>query len=183
MTQPNRDTEKVKRAVEWVKARASPGIRDPDRKYAETAYAAFDEINALREERNGLALIAEGFAAVGMLPQDPDPSALGRALKREEARRERIKTRKQVSNASGTAEINLGANPSGGGAAESPAILKRLQCREDVEIMKIPTAPVSEGLQLNPDNTFVIRPIDPNDLPDIRNINGTKKIARGGNEK
>jgi hypothetical protein len=171
--------EKVKRAVEWIKTQTPPDSGNFCRKYAETARAAFDEIKALREEGIGLLAIAKGFESEGMLPQNPDPSTLGRALKREERKRARMASAKWAPNAGNEMES--------GSDATKPLAAKLLPCgsaqkgvkRElfspelengkGSKTLSIPakTGIHKTGLQINPDNTFTIRPIDPDDLPDI----------------
>lgn len=165
MTLPCDSTEKVKRAVEWIRARASPDNGNSRRRYAETVHSAFDEIKALREQRIGLSVIAKGFESEGMLPQNPDPNALGRALKREERRR----AARQASNYGNVARKESDAR--------KPFVRELAQMdtkrepfsasSEDGKEIQICAVSGKAGLQINPDNTFTIRPIDLDDLPEI----------------
>jgi hypothetical protein len=165
VTLPCDSTEKVKRAVEWIKARVSTDNGNSRRQYAGTVHSAFDEIKALREERIGLSVIAKGFESEGMLPPNPDPNALGRALKREERRR----AARQASNCGNAAE--KGSNIRKPFVRESAQIDTRRElfsaASEDGKEIQIRAASGKAGLQINPDNTFTIRPIDPDDLPEI----------------
>ena len=170
MALPCGSTEKVKRAVEWIKARVSPSNGNSRRKYAETVHAAFDEIKALREERVGLSMIAKGFESEGMLPRNPDPNALGRALKREERRR----TARQASNTGNEMKSELDT------AKRLPRESAQMVTKREpfsaglgngkenqIRAVSGKTSLHKTGLQINPDNTFTIRPIDPDDLPEI----------------
>jgi hypothetical protein len=158
-------TEKVKRAVEWIKVRVSPDNGNSRRQYAETVHSAFDEIKALRAERIGLSVIAKGFESEGMLPKNPDPNTLGRALKREERRR----AARQASNYGNAAKKGPDIRkPFVREAAQIDTKREPFPARsEDGKEIQIRTVSGKAGLQINPDNTFSIRPIDPDDLPEI----------------
>jgi DNA-binding transcriptional MerR regulator len=119
----------------------------PHARYARAAYLYFDEILELRADGFSLATVCKVLEARGVLPEGADRRSFCRAVRKESARRERAE-RLRMGDTGRRAEKRERTEPS---TARSS-----IDCGES-----------GAGLRINPDNTFTIRPIDPDDLPDI----------------
>jgi hypothetical protein len=137
------DIDGMRKAIE--KIRASPG-GGRAAVFAKVAGAVFDEIESLRAERFKLTDICEALEAEGYLPEGSNPGSLGKALRREQKKRSLRKTaangvKKQtadVSTGQKTLAYNSPEYPFGG----------------------------DTGPRLRPDNTFDIKLIDLDGLPE-----------------
>ena len=163
----------IMRAVEHIRARASPVRNNILFSYARTAHTSFEEVEALRLEGYSFITISQEFAVRGLLPQDADPYSFSRAFRREAAKRQRLygsKDAKKETQSAGNDTRETVAKPA---KNDSKPDVKQPQRQEKSNDFPASPATVKEkksfraGLQVNPDNTFVIRPIDPNDLPEI----------------
>lgn len=122
----------------------------------------FDTIRLMREKKFNFVQICRAFVNARLLPEDADARYLRQAFKRELGKREK--------KGSSAALINANLKQIPRQLAAKPE--KSAHIRKMEEIQPVSTVPndrkyVRPGLQVNPDNTFVIRPIDPDDLPDI----------------
>ena len=147
------------RLSEEIRATEMPGKRGGDFFYAQAIYGYFDEIEKLRAEGFTLTTICKFLEKKGMLPTDSDPRSFRRAFRRESVRRQRstsmeVKVQKRMK--------------------VKETISKRefldVSMKPKQEIAVTPAKPKksSSGPQINPDNTFKIAPIDPDDLPDMQ---------------
>lgn len=133
-----------------------PG-RNGDFPYARLVSACFEEIAELKDEGFSMATIRRFLEKRGVLAPDSDPRSFCRAFRRESARRMRRAKSKGMRDKTANVRSVASERP-------TPAETKTKVAHE-------PVRPVSRkstrGPQVNPDNTFTIRPIDENDLPEI----------------
>jgi hypothetical protein len=149
--------EKFSGILDDIRKTESPGRSGGEFPYARAVYAYFPEIQGLMEEGFTLATICKFLVKKGVLPAGADTHSFCRAFRREKARRERAKPKER--------KMKGGTANKDNATKSATASNARL---EPVNLPPQPPAPVNpEGrLQVNPDNTFVIRPIDPSLLPD-----------------
>jgi hypothetical protein len=151
----------LKSILEEVRKTETPGKRGVFA-YAGAIYRYFEDIRELKAEGFSLVTICKFLAEKGILPINYDTHSFRRAFQREAARRRRVE------NSKGGVRRAAIKNVSTGNAAkrEIPAIGAEQEPRDS----SIPPEPLAgkAGVQINPDNTFTIRPIDPDDLPDIK---------------
>jgi hypothetical protein len=140
-----------------IRETESPGRRGGEFPYARAVYACFSEIQGLMAEGFTLATICKFLEKKVALPASADTHSFCRAFRRELARRERAKPKERKVKA-GEANKNSVAK-----SATAPSAR-----REPDNLPPQTPAPVNprSRLQVNPDNTFVIRPIDRSLLPD-----------------
>ena len=144
--------------LEDIRATEMPGKRGGEFSYARAIYAYFDEIRKLKAEGFTLTTICNFLEKKGVLPTDSDPRSFRRAFRREAVRRQKTILKEENINDTAKKGIKVKANiPKGEGAKQKP------------EVPVIPVKPKNNraGPQINPDNTFNITPVDPDDLPDI----------------
>jgi DNA-binding transcriptional MerR regulator len=132
-----------------IREMESPGRQNATAIYAQTMYAHFEEIQKLRAEGFTLATICKFLEKKGLLPAGCDIHSFRRAFRRETDRRKR--TEKGKTKVYESMKNN---------AAQHTTMNARREPDPAPEKFKA-------GLQVNPDNTFRIRPIDRDDLPDI----------------
>ena len=126
--------------------------------YSNTAKNFFSKIRALRNRGFSFIQIYKAFEKTGLLPEESNPYSFRQAFVREAAKRDRedellreIKNEARVlSRENKTTKIHLPAPRTSGVLSASNS-----------------TFGSRAGLDVKPDNTFTIRPIDPDDLPDI----------------
>lgn len=133
--------------LEEIRATEIPGKRGGDFFYARVVHSYFDEIEKLKSEGFSLATICNFLEKKGVLPPDSDPYSFRRAFRRKLARKSKISKEE-------------GIKP------------KEKVPKHEPKIPVVSTQPtqsknVRAGTQINPDNTFNITPVDPDDLPDI----------------
>ena len=144
--------------LEDIRATEMPGKRGGEFSYARAIYAYFDEIKKLKAEGFTLTTICNFLEKKGALPTDSDPRSFRRAFRREAVRRQKTILKEENINDTAKKGIKAKANiPKDEGAKQKP------------EVPVIPVKPKNKrsGPQINPDNTFNITPVDPDDLPDI----------------
>ena len=144
------------RLLDDIRATETPGKRGGEFFYAQVIYGYFDEIEKLKAEGFTMTTICKFLEKKGALPTNSDPRSFRRGFRREAARRQRTTSREV--NVSGTAKKGI-----------KPRI-SEASVKQRAEIPVIPTKAKNDrsGLQVNPDNTFTIAPIDPDDLPDMQ---------------
>lgn len=146
-----------------IRAEESPGRRSYTFFYAQAICIHFIEVQELRAEGFSMATICRFLEKKGALPVGADPHSFCRAYSREDVRRKRATKYKEQERTNGRSEKK---NEAAGIAAISG----------DERKPSLPTSPLpgasksKTGVQINPDNTFRIEPIDPDDLPEIENI-------------
>lgn len=143
------------RLLEDIRVTETPGKRGGEFFYAQVIYAYFDEIEKLKTEGFTLTTICKFLEKKGALPTDSDPRSFRRAFRREFARRQQAAS-KEV-NVNDTLKMVMKAKES----------IPRREISE-ANVKHRPEKSNKAGLQINPDNTFRINPIDPDDLPDIQ---------------
>jgi DNA-binding transcriptional MerR regulator len=151
------------------------GIREtelPGRKggvfhYARTVYACFAEIQSLTAEGFTLSTICKFLERKGVLPPEADIRSFCRAYRREKTRRERSVRQKKAK----VKEVSV-KNDSAAKLMEATGA-KREPAMTDKQTPH-PVKPKG-GLRLNPDNTFKIEPINPDDLPNFENLTKRRK--------
>ena len=144
-----------------IRVAETPGKRGGEFLYAQAIYAYFDEIEKLKAEGFTLATICKFLEKKEALPIGSNPYSFRRAFRREAARRKRIKPKEENIYDTEKKDVKDKKND-----------LKRETLSAKREPIKpiIPVKPKSSntGTQINPDNTFKIAPIDPDDLPDVQ---------------
>jgi len=152
--------------------------------YSKTAAFAFEEIQSILDEGVRFEKILNSFVISGMLPEGANLHSFRQAFWREKKRRRETdeSTKGTVVPAAKQEVVRVGGRlpkerddrgMTGEGAktySDNPAVSENEPAAQ-------------AGLRINPDNTFVIRPIDLNDLPDIRNLKNMKKFRKAVNEK
>jgi hypothetical protein len=147
--------------LDEIRAMENPGKRGGEFVYAQVIYACFSEIQKLKAEGFTLTTICKFLERKGTLPAGSDPRSFCRAFRRENIRRKQVASkegniRHTAKEIVKTKENALKHEISGTSAKQEP------------EIPFVPAKPkMNPGVQMNPDNTFKIAPIDPDDLPDI----------------
>jgi hypothetical protein len=136
-----------------------PGRRGGVFHYARAVYACFAEIQNLISEGFTLSTICKFLERKGILPPGADVRSFCRAFRREKTRRERSAKRK-----SKNAKEALVKNDNAVKLTETNNA-KRETGTPDIQTQ--PTVKPGGRLQVNPDNTFVIKPIDFDGLPDF----------------
>ena len=150
------------RLLEDIRATETPGKRGGEFFYAQMIYGYFDEIEKLKGEGFTLTTICKFLEKKGALPEKSDPRSFRRAFRREAARRQRAISKEVKVNDTAKKEVKGGENIPRRDVSEAGV-------KQKPEIPFTPAKSKSSRgrLQINPDNTFNITPIDPDDLPDI----------------
>jgi DNA-binding transcriptional MerR regulator len=162
-----KEGEKVS-LLEGIRETETPGKRGSEFVYAQAVYGCFGEIEELKAEGFTLATICKYLESKGVLPAGSDPRSFCRAFRRrrEAARREQatLKERNKEMNISDTTKKTVTSKEN-----TSKREISEASVRQEPKVSFVPAKPKSgkPGLQINPDNTFNIAPIDPDDLPDI----------------
>lgn len=144
-----------------IRKTASPGRRGGNSPYAQAMYDYYAEIVELQSEGFTMATICKYLESKSALPNGADEHSFRRAFRREADRRKRTRKHKETRRKDAP-ETKMPTNTTSASAA--PAIKANLFPQ-----VTAPIKPVA-GLRVNPDNTFAIRPIDPDDLPDIETM-------------
>ena len=131
--------------------------------YAKTVITSFEEIQLLRLKGVRFDKICKLFEESGLLPENANIHSLRQAFAREKARRGLIGSHKAQETKKRVTEIkDLGTQS---GKEERKEIRKPVPRTSG--IVSIPKKAVENGAGVKPNNTFTIRPIDPEDLPEI----------------
>lgn len=128
--------------------------------YAQIIYEYYAEIEELVGEGFALVTICRYFQKKGVLSSDADVHSFRRAFRRENLRRKR---------GGKSNESKRKSSPEKKETAKQQEEKSHVSKAKEQKGIPVPqsTAKASAALQVHPDNTFVIRPIDPDDLPDI----------------
>ena len=147
---------------EEIRTTETPGKRGGESFYAQAIYSHFGEIKKLKTEGFTLATICKFLGKKGVLPMNSDPNSFRRAFRREIVRRQRTSLKEINVNDTTKKNIKTGENI-------QKHEISRTNGKQESEVSFIPVKKKSgkSGLQVNPDNTFKITPVDPDDLPDI----------------
>ena len=144
-----------------IRKTESPGRKNGAFLYAKAIYGYYVEIQELSDEGFTLATICSYFQKKGILPDEADVHSFRRAFRREVARRKKATKTKEARKKNITEKKEL--------TQKTPAA-PNVVPKADTEVRPIASAKCTQCLKVNPDNTFEIRPVDPDDLPDIENI-------------
>ena len=131
--------------------------------YAKTVVASFEEIQSLRTKGVRFDKICKLFETTGLLPENANIHSLRQAFAREKAKRSKIggheaqETKKRV-------EVENGVR-----SREKETTKFHSPAPRTSGVLSVPNRSVGTGagLEVKPDNTFTIKPIDPDDLPVI----------------
>ncbi len=144
-----------------IRAFEMPGKRGGDFCYAQAIYGNFSEIEKLKAEGFSLTTVCKFLEKKGALPPGADPRSFRRAFRREIARRRRAAPKEVLvrERKSANSKENIPKRENAG-TGTIP----------DREAPVIPTKRKNNltGRQVNPDGTFMIAPVDLDDLPDFR---------------
>jgi hypothetical protein len=159
MESPN-GSERLQSILEDVRETEAKGRKGGMFAYAAAIYRYFDDIRELTSDGYTFATVCKFLEGKNILPADSDPRSFCRAFNREASRRKRAAKSKK---AEGTHDTGKAAKPIGNSA--KGAVLPVAAQKQAV----VPTNPAPDpfNLVVAPDNTFNIRPIDPDDLPDL----------------
>jgi hypothetical protein len=155
-------SEKLPGALADIRETEQPGRRGGAFYYARSVYACFAEIQGLVSEGFTLTTICKYLEGKGVLPAGADARSFCRAYRRERSRRERPVRQKKTK----TREVSV-KNDSMTKFTETTST--KQEPGTTGKQTPLPIEPRG-GLRLNPDNTFEIEPIDPDDLPDFENL-------------
>ena len=149
--------------LEEIKETEIPGKGGGGFFYAQVVYGHFDAIEKLKVEGFTLTTICRFLEKKGALPPNADPHSFRRAFRREIARRQRVISKEVKVNDTAKKRMESKENISKHEILEA-------SMKQNLEAPIITTKPKNSKArpQINPDNTFRIAPIDPDDLPDIR---------------
>jgi hypothetical protein len=159
--------EKLSGLLAGIRETELPGRRGGAFHYAKTVYACFAEIQSLTAEGFTLSTICKFLEKKGVLPQGADARGFCRAYRREKTRRECSARRKKTKVREVSVKNSYTAKLTEVTEAEQEPGMTGKQA----------PSPVGHrgGLRINPDNTFKIEPINPDDLPDYENLTKRKK--------
>jgi hypothetical protein len=145
-----------------IRKTEAPGRRGCEFVYAQVIYGCFGEIEKLKAEGFTLTAICKYLERKEVLPADSDPRSFCRAFRREAARRKQTTLKER--NISDTTKKTLKSKENA-----PKREISETSAQQRSEASFTPAKPKSgkSGVQINPDNTFNIAPIDPDDLPDI----------------
>ena len=138
--------------------------------YSSTAKKFFSKIKTLRGRGFSFFQICEAFEKAGFLPEKPNPYSFRQAFVRESARQDRAdELLREIKNDLGVekkekiqSEAHVMSHLKKTTETHSPA-------PRTSGLLSTMSRAVGNGtgLEVKPDNTFTIRPIDPGDLPEI----------------
>jgi hypothetical protein len=156
-----KDGEKVS-LLEEIRETEAPGKRGDEFVYARAIYGYFSEIEKLKAEGFTLTTICRFLEKKEILPAGSDPRSFCRAFRRRREAASRKQPMRKEAHTDDTAKKTVTHKrdvpkheTAGTTAGRKP------------EVSFTPARPknTKTGLQINPDNTFEISPIDPEDLP------------------
>jgi DNA-binding transcriptional MerR regulator len=145
--------------LEDIRKTEKPGRSGRAFFYAQAIYAHFKEIEELKAEGFTLATIRKFLESKGVLPAGSDTRSFCRAFRREAARRKQVELK----------EVNADeVRKNGSKGRDAPK--REVQAAGVKQGSGVPSIPTKAhkgkaGVQINPDNTFTISPVDPEDLP------------------
>jgi len=139
-----------------IRVTETPGKRGGEFSYAQAIYTYFDEIEKLKAEGFTLATICKFLEKKEILPINASPYSFRRAFRREAVRRKRAILKED--NAHGTSK--KGMKPKENAPKHEPSRVSVNEVKREPKSNKV-------GPHINPDNTFRIAPVDPDDLPDM----------------
>jgi hypothetical protein len=155
--------EKLPGALADIRETERPGRRGGSFCYAGAVYACFAEIQALVSEGFTLTTICRFLEKKGGLPAGADTRSFCRAYRRERSRRERyIRQKKTKTREAPVKNDNM--------AKLTLTDMTEVKQEQGMTDKTPPPVEPRGGFRLNPDNTFKIEPIDPDDLPDFENL-------------
>ncbi|GHV51330.1 hypothetical protein FACS1894216_05160 [Synergistales bacterium] len=162
--EPTGGCEELKSILEDVRRTEIKGRKGGMFVYAGAIYRYFEDIRDLKAEGYTFATICKFLEEKNILPTDSDQRSFCRAFRKEVARRKLAAKAKKTE---GIHDTVISPNKPKGNAAREVSAASAIQ-RTGV----VPAKPMPDrtGLQVNTDNTFNIRPIDLNDLPDPSSI-------------
>lgn len=148
--------------LEEIRETEIPGKRGGEFVYAQAVYGCFSEIEKLKAEGFTLTTICRFLEKKEMLPAGSDPRSFCRAFRRRREALRRKQAALKEGNIGGATKRTMKPkeNSPKGEISETSA-------KQEPEVSFAPVKPKSRkpGLQINPDNTFEITPLDPEDLP------------------
>ncbi|GHV30577.1 hypothetical protein FACS1894167_11640 [Synergistales bacterium] len=162
--EPTGGRDELKSILEDVRRTEIKGRKGGTFVYAGAIYRYFEDIRDLKAEGYTFATICKFLEEKNVLPADSDQRSFCRAFRREVARRKRTAKAKKSEGIHGTV---ISPNKPKGNATKEVSSASAAQ-----GMGFVPTKPMPDktGLQVNTDNTFNIRPIDLDDLPDPSSI-------------
>ena len=137
-----------------------PGRGGAASPYAQIIYEYYAEIEELVGEGFAMVAICRYFQKKGVLASDADVHSFRRAFRRENLRRKRAGKSNESKRKSSSEKKEAVKQQ------EEKSHVPKAKEQKEIPVPQ-PTAKASTALQVNPDNTFAIRPIDPDDLPDF----------------
>jgi len=149
-----------------IKLTETPGKHGGEFSYAQAIYAYFDEIEKLKSEGFTLATICKFLEKKEVLPINANPYSLRRAFRRELNRRKQAVSKEESVHDTAKKDMKLKRNA----PQREPSRASATEIKQEAENMTISVKPKNSkaGPQVNPDNTFKIAPVDPDDLPDVQ---------------
>jgi hypothetical protein len=156
------DREKLSGMLADIRETELPGRRGGTSHYARTVRACFEEIQCLIAEGFTMFTICKFLEKRDALPPGADTRSFCRAYNRERLRRERSAKPKRTRAKEASAKNENAAKPAVASEREKEPCPPSQQYQTSVK--------PRDGLRVNPDNTFVIQPIDPDDLPDYESL-------------
>ena len=161
--------EKMPDMLADIRETESPGRRGGVSHYAGTVYACFAEIQNLTAEGFTLSTICRFLEKKGILPAGADARSFCRAFRREKTRRERITKRKGKNAKEALVKNGHAVKSTEASNAKQETGMAAMQTQQPVKH--------NGGFQVNPDNTFEIKPIDFDGLPNFEDL--TKRRSEG----
>jgi hypothetical protein len=162
-------SEKLPNALADIRKTEQPGRRGGAFCYAGTVYACFAEIQTLVSEGFTLTTICKYLEKKKILPVGSDTRSFCRAYRRECSRRERPTRQKKTK----VREVSVKND-------NATKLTETTESKQEPDMTGKQTPPPVEprgGLRLNPDNTFKIEPLGPDDLPDFENLTRRRNEA------
>lgn len=156
----NKNEERLNILVD-IREMESPGRRGCVSPYAQVIYGYYTEIQELLDDGFTMATVCSYFEKKGVLPDNADKHSFRRALRRETARRKKARKPKNLGNKNASEQKEIATTLTKEPEAFTPRVTSDLRELQRVQ------GKSAKGLEVNPDNTFAIRPIDPDDLPDF----------------
>ena len=148
--------------LEDIRATETPGRRGGEFFYAQVIYGHFGEIEKLKAEGFTLTTICKFLEKKGALPSGSDLRSFRRAFRRETASRQRAISKEVNINDTTKKGIKTGENVFKREISETS-----VKQRSEVSAAAAKLKNSRSRPPINPDHTFSIAPIDPDDLPDM----------------
>ena len=148
-----------------IKATEIPGNSGGEFFYAQAIYSYFSDIEKLKAEGFTLTTICKYLEKKGVLPTNSTPRSFRRAFRREVERRKQVIAKEKNIHDTSTKGMKLKENAPKHEFSEVSANKAKREPENTVISVKLKDS--KAGSQINPDYTFKIAPVDPDDLPDI----------------